>query len=46
MTEILAVNSDAKGVVCSIRILVGAADKSDDSIQYLDIEQVGCVCRK
>ena len=46
MTEIVAVNSDAKGDVCSIRILVAAADKSDDSIQYLDIEQVGCVRRK
>ena len=36
MTKIVAVNSDAKGDVCSASILVGAADKSDSLIQYLE----------
>ena len=36
MGKIVAVNSDAKGDVCSIKILVGAADKSDNSIRYLE----------
>ena len=36
MGKIVAVNSDAKGDVRSIKILVGAADKSDNSIRYLE----------
>ena len=36
MTKIVSVNSDSKGDVCSVRILVGAADKSKDSIRYLE----------
>ena len=36
MTKIVSVNSDSKGDVCSVRIPVGAADKSDDSICYLE----------
>ena len=36
MPKIVAVNSDAKGNVHSFRMLVGAADKSDDSICYLE----------
>ena len=36
MTKIVSVNSDSKGDVCSVRILVGAADKSEDSIRYLE----------
>ena len=48
MAKIVSVNSDSKGDVRSVRILVGAADKSDDSIRYLikASEQVGCACRK
>ena len=36
MGKIVTVNSDAKGDVRSIKILVGAADKSDNSIRYLE----------
>ena len=36
MAKIVSVNSDSKGDVHSIRILVGTADKSDDSIRYLE----------
>ena len=36
MAKIVGVNSDAKGDACSIRILVSAADKSVDSIWYLE----------
>ena len=36
MAKIVAVNSDAKGDVHSIKILVGAASKSDNSIHYLE----------
>ena len=36
MAKISAVSSDAKGDACSVRILVGAAYKSDDLICYLD----------
>ena len=32
----MAVNSDAKGDVRSVKILVGEADKSDNSIPYLE----------
>ena len=48
MTKIVSVNSDSKGDVCSVRILVGAADKSDelDSLIGKASEQVGCACRK
>ena len=35
MAKIVAVNSEAKGDVRSVKILVGAADKSDNSICYL-----------
>ena len=35
MAKIVAVNSDAKGDVHSVRILVGAVDKSGNSIHYL-----------
>ena len=35
MAKIVAVNNEAKGDVRSVKILVGAADKSDDSISYL-----------
>ena len=35
MAKIVAVNSDAKRDVRSVKILVGAADKSDNSIRYL-----------
>ena len=35
MAKIVSVKSDSKGDVCSVRILVGAANKSDDSIRYL-----------
>ena len=34
MAKIVAVNSDVEGDVCSISILVGAAEKSDNSIRY------------
>ena len=33
MAKIVAVNSDAKGDACSVKILVGAANKSDNSIR-------------
>ena len=36
MAKIVAVNSDAKGDVHSIKILVGAAGKSGNSIHYLE----------
>ena len=36
MAKIVPVNSDAKGDVHSIKILVGAANKSDNSIRYLE----------
>ena len=36
MAKIVSVNSDSKGDVCSVRIIVGAADKSDDLICYLE----------
>ena len=36
MTKTVAEHSDAKGDVCSFRILVGVADKPDDSIWYLE----------
>ena len=36
MAKIVAVNSDAKRAVRSVKILVGAADKSDNSIRYLE----------
>ena len=36
MAKIVSVNSDSKGDVRSVRKLVGAADKSDDSIRYLE----------
>ena len=32
----MTVNSDAKGDVRSVKILVGAANKSDNSIRYLE----------
>ena len=35
MAKFVALNSDAKGDVRSVKILVGAADKSDNSIRYL-----------
>ena len=35
MAKIVAVNNEAKGDVRSVKILVGAADKSDNSIRYL-----------
>ena len=35
MAKIVAVNSDAKGDVCSVKILFRAANKSDNSIRYL-----------
>ena len=35
MAKIVAVNSEAKGDVRSVKILVGAADKSDNSIRHL-----------
>ena len=35
MAKIVAVNNEAKGDVRSVKILVGAADKSDNSISYL-----------
>ena len=37
MAKIVAVNSDAKGDVHSIKILVGAANKSDNLIRYLEM---------
>ena len=36
MAKIVSGNSDSKGDVCSFRILVGAADKSNGSIRYLE----------
>ena len=36
MAKIVAVNSDAKGDVPRVKILVGATDKSDNSIRYLE----------
>ena len=36
MAKIVTVNSDAKGDVRSVKILVGAANKSDNSIRYLE----------
>ena len=36
MAKIVSVNSDSKGDVHSIRKLVGAAVKSDDSTHYLE----------
>ena len=36
MAKIVPGNSDSKGDVCSVRILVGAVDKSDESIRYLE----------
>ena len=36
MAKIVSANSDSKGDVHSIRKLVGAADKSDNSIHYLE----------
>ena len=36
MAKIMAVNNDPKGDVCSIKILVGAADKSDNLLCYLE----------
>ena len=36
MAKIVSVNSDSKGDVRIVRILVGAADKSDDSIRFLE----------
>ena len=36
MAKIVAVNSDAKGDVRSVKILVGSANKSDNSIRYLE----------
>ena len=36
MSKIVAVNSDAKGDVHSIKILVGATNKSDNLIHYLE----------
>ena len=35
MAKIVSVKSDSKGDVRSVRTLVGAANKSDDSICYL-----------
>ena len=35
MAKIVAVNNEAKGDVRSVKILVGAAGKSDNSIRYL-----------
>ena len=35
MAKIVAVNSDAKGDVCSVKILFRAANKSGNSIRYL-----------
>ena len=36
MSKCVAVNSDAKGDGCSIRILVGAANKSDNSVRHFE----------
>ena len=36
MSKIVAVNSDAKGDVHSVKILVGATNKSDNLIHYLE----------
>ena len=36
MAKIVSGNSDSKGDICNVRILVGAADKSDDSTCYLE----------
>ena len=36
MAKIVSVNSDSKGDVRIVRILVGVADKSDDSIRFLE----------
>ena len=36
MAKIVTVNSDVKGDVRSVKILVGAANKSDNSIRYLE----------
>ena len=36
MAKMVAVNSDAKGDVHSVKILVSAANKSDNSICYLE----------
>ena len=36
MAKIVAVNSDAKGDVRSVKILVGAASKLDNLIRYLE----------
>ena len=35
MAEIVVVNSDAEGDVRNVKILVGAAEKSANSIRYL-----------
>ena len=36
MAKIVAVNSDARGDVRSVKILVGSAYKSDNSVRYLE----------
>ena len=36
MAKMVSVNSDSKGDVRNVRILVSAANKSDDSIRYLE----------
>ena len=36
MAKIVAVNSAAKEDVCSVKIPVGASNKSDNSIRYLE----------
>ena len=36
MAKIVAINSDAKRDIHSVKILVGAANKSDNSIRYLE----------
>ena len=36
MAKVVAVNSDAKGDVRIVRLLIGASDKSNDSIQNLE----------
>ena len=36
MAKIVSVNSDVKGDICSVRLLVGTSDKSDNSIWYLE----------
>ena len=36
MARIVTVYSDCKGNVCSVRLSLGASDKSDNSTRYLE----------